>query len=355
MSFKPSDFIISHGGFIMSLFVDLKYLRLISNRLPLFKQKSERIYNCRCVICGDSSKKKSKARGYFYAIKNDLLYKCHNCGVSYQFGSFLKTQDKLLYDQYVLERYTEGLPRNKPHQNAEPDFRMVEPVFNKSERLLDKILDRLDTLPKDNEAVQFCTKRKIPKVAYEKLYFIDDVRKIEQLSDKYKNKIQSSEPRLVIPFVDKAGKLLGVTCRALRNEPLRYITVKTNDDNLLVFGLDKIDYSKNVYAVEGPIDSLFLDNSIAIGGTGFNKLNLIDVPKNKLIVVIDNQPRNREVVKLMNKIINQGYNVVIWPQNLIEKDINDMVLSGKNVKKIIKDNTFEGLEAKIKFIAWKRV
>jgi hypothetical protein len=117
----------------VSLFTDLKYLKLISNRLPQFKQKSERLYNCRCIICGDSSKKQNKTRGYFYASKNDLYYKCHNCSASMHFGSFLKQLDGSQYNQYVMERYNEGLPTNKPHQKIEDKFRMKEPVFEKKE------------------------------------------------------------------------------------------------------------------------------------------------------------------------------------------------------------------------------
>jgi hypothetical protein len=103
------------------------------------------------------------------------------------------------------------------------------------------------------------------------------------------------------------------------------------------------------------LDSLFLDNAIAVTGTSFNKLEQLNLNKDKLVVIIDNQPRNKEVVKLYNSMIDKGYSVVIWPQTLQEKDINDMVLSGKDVKKIVKQNTFSGLEAKTKFISWKRV
>ncbi|NDB81628.1 MAG: DNA primase [Alphaproteobacteria bacterium] len=340
----------------MSLFVDLKYLKIISNRLPLFKQKNERLYNCRCVICGDSSKKKTRARGYFYVIKNDLLYKCHNCNVSMAFGSFLKSIDKLLYDQYVLERYTEGLPANKPHQKVEDRFKMAEPIFmHKEEKLLHSLFSRLDTLPESNEAVQFCLDRKIPKSQFNRLYYIDNVKKVEQLSDKYKNKIQSSEPRLVIPFFNNSGQLIGLTCRALRNESLRYLTIKINEDLPFVFGLDKLDTSKPVYAVEGPLDSLFIQNAIAVGGTSFSKINELNIDKDQLVIVIDNQPRNKEVVKLLNNAIDDNYRVIVWPQNVLEKDINDMILSGKNINKILKDNTYNGLEAKLKFTAWKRV
>lgn len=336
----------------MSLFVDLKYLKLVSNRLPLFKQKNDKVYNCRCIICGDSSKKKSKARGYFYAIKNDLLYRCFNCDASMQFGSFLKQLDQLLYSQYVLERYSEGLPRNKPHQNIEDKFKMEQPVFEQK-TLLDKLLDRLDNLPEDNEAVQFCKKRRIPETEYKNLYYIDDIRKIEQISDKYKDKVQTSEPRLVIPFTDEQGQLIGVTCRALRDETLRYLTIKIKDNVPLVFRRN-IDTKKDIYVVEGPIDSLFLPNSIAVAGTSFTKLDFLNYEKNNLVVVVDNQPRNKEVCKIIEKIIDSNYRIVIWPQTLLEKDINDMILAGKNPITIIKKNIFAGLEAKAKFIAWKR-
>ena len=337
------------------LYIDLKYLKLISNQLPLFKQKSEHVYTCRCIICGDSKKKATKTRGHFYVIKNSLLYKCFNCDASMQFGSFLKENNKLLYDQYVVERYTAGLPNNKPHQNAENLFKSTEPAFEaKQESLLDKILDRLDNLPEENEAIQFCKKRKIPESSYSKLYYIDDIRKIEQLSEKYKDKVKTSEPRLVIPFLDENGQLIGVTCRALRNEDLRYLTIKIKEDVPFIYGLDHVKKDKRVYAVEGPIDSLFVKNSIAVGGSAFSKLDSIGIDKNNIVVVFDNQPRNKEVVKLIDKAITNDFSVVIWPQYLVEKDINDMVLSGKNIDKLLKDNVYSGLEAKMKFVAWKR-
>ena len=339
----------------MSLFTDLKYLKLISNRLPMFKQKSERLYNCRCILCGDSSKKKNKTRGYFYVAKNDLFYKCHNCSASMHFGSFLKQLDGMQYSQYVMERYNEGLPMNKPHQKIEDKFRMPEPIFEKSEEtLLDKLLDRLDTLPEDNEAVQFCLKRKIPKEKFNQLYFIKNMKDIVQLSDKYKDKITTEDPRLVIPFYNDIGQLSGVTCRALRGESLRYILIKIKEDESLIFGLNEVDKTKPIHVVEGPLDSLFLPNAIAVGGTSFGKMETTGLPKDKLIMIVDNQPRNKDVAKVLDKIIDRQYNVVIWPQTISEKDINEMVLEGKDPVKIINKNVFSGLTAKMKFTEWKR-
>lgn len=337
----------------MSLFLDQKYLSLISNRLPLFKKKDDHLYNCRCIICGDSSKNKRKARGYFFRYKNELRYKCHNCDASLSFSSFIKDLDSTLYSQYALEKYTEG--NNVSLVKKVDSFTFEEPVFKtREENVLEKILERLDTLSQDHEAVQFCQDRLIPKEKHKQIYFIENVKNIAELNDTYKESIKTEEPRLVLPFYDGNGQLSGVTCRAIRGETLRYITVKIQDDAPLIFGLNGIDKNKIVYVVEGPIDSLFLDNCIAAAGTSFGKINTLGIDKKNMVLVFDNQPRNKEVCKVIEKYIDQSYNVVIWPQTIEEKDINDMVIAGRNVKQIVSKNVVQGLMAKTKFMAWKR-
>lgn len=337
----------------MSLFLDQKYLSLISNRLPLFKRKSDTLYNCRCVICGDSAKNRHKARGYFFHYKNELRYKCHNCDASLTFGIFLKKLDSLLYSQYTLEKYSETNSVKLTNNTLPLVFE--QPVFKKpEEKLLDKLLQRLDTLPHDNEAVQFCNNRKIPSAQFNKLYYIENIKDIVQLNDTYKESIKGEEPRLVIPFFDLTGQLTGVTCRALRGEALRYITIKVKENAPLVFGYDTIDKNKAILVVEGPLDSLFLNNSIAVAGTSFAKVSTLGLDTKKLVMVFDNQPRNKEVCKIIEKNIDQGYNVVIWPQTLEEKDVNEMVLAGVDVASVISKNTCNGLTAKAKYIAWKR-
>jgi hypothetical protein len=218
-------------------------------------------------------------------------------------------------------------------------------------------LPRLSSLPEDNIAVQYCKKRGLPQEAFERLYFIDNIRKIETLTNKYKEKITTDEPRLVIPFYNKEKQLEGVSCRALGSETLRYITVKIKDDALMIFGIDTVNRNKKIYAVEGPLDSLFLPNSIAVGGVAFAKLSETDLPKERLIIVLDNQPRNKEVCKQYKRYIDGGFNICIWPQTIQEKDINDMVIAlgdSDKVKKIIDKNTFQSLEAELKFVSWKR-
>lgn len=333
----------------MSLFLDQKYLTLISNRLPLFKRKGSS-YNCRCVICGDSAKKQSKARGYFYANKNSLMYKCFNCDASMYFSTFLKNIDSQLYNEYNFESYSES-----KLANSNPKIVFEQPKFNNiRSSALEDIMLRLDNLPNDHEAIRFCEQRKIPKEKYKNIFFVENIKDVVKLNDKYTASITTNEPRIVFPFYDFDGTLTAVTCRAIRGEALRYITVKVFEDRPLIFGLNKVNNDKDVIVVEGPIDSLFLNNSIAIAGTSLTKTNN-NITKEKMIVVFDNQPRNKEVCKIILKTIKNGYKVVIWPQNIFEKDINEMVLSGKDVNKIIEQNTFIGLEAEVRYTAWKRV
>jgi hypothetical protein len=335
----------------MSYFIDVKYLTMVSNRLPMFKKKKSDLWNCRCIICGDSSTNKRKARGYFYRNRNDLFYKCHNCLASQHFGTFLKNLDSTTYQQYVFERYANGEGGAKAHKNVEDAMHFPAPVFKKKS-LLETVAQRLDTLPPDNEAVQYCVQRDIPIDKYRDLYYIPSVKDIAKIAPAYAN-LKTSEPRLVLPFYNEARELTGVTMRALRGESLRYIMIKIQDDAPLLFGMNTVDTEQPITVVEGPIDSLFLKNAIACAGTGFGKIETLNLPKDKMTIVFDNQSRNVEVCKIVERYIQLDYRVCIWPCGLQEKDINDMVLAGKNVQHLIQANSYRGLMARLKFAEWR--
>ena len=343
----------------MSLYIDIKYLHSVSYRLENFKKKSQDLYNCRCPLCGDSQRNKRKARGYFYRGKNDLYYKCHKCGASHHFGTFLKNFDANLYSQYVVERYADGAHNKTSHKTVESVLKFEEPKFAKKPepKLLDSIMDRLDTLPDDHEVIQYVTDRKIPRSAFDRLYFIPNVKDVVQLNAKYKDSIITTEPRLAIPFLDGAGKLLVVSLRGIRGESLRYINFKVDEDAPSIFGLDKVDPTKQVLVVEGPLDSLFLDNCIACAGTSFGKIDQLPIPKENITIIFDNQPKNRDVGKLMNKYIDMGYKMVIWP-DVPGKDINEMIengLTSDEIEDIINHNTFQGLAAKARYSMWRKI
>ena len=119
----------------MSTYIDIKYLNLLSTRLPKFKRKSEYLFNFRCPHCGDSQKSQTKARGFVYQKKNDMFFKCHNCGVGRTLPNFLKDNDPGLFSEYLLESYREG-HTGKGSKIPLPEFNFQKPVFKKKDILV---------------------------------------------------------------------------------------------------------------------------------------------------------------------------------------------------------------------------
>lgn len=343
------------------IYIDHKYIRLLSSQLEHFKQKSDELYNFRCPVCGDSEKNKYKARGYVFRRKESLIYKCHNCGDSRSLGNLIKHIDSTLHGQYVMERYKSGVSSPKTPDDSKPEFQFDAPVFAKHSpgKLLVSIgAFRLSTLPDDHVANQFVKNRKLPSDSTRGLYYIDDEEKLELLSPKYKDRITGHCERLLLPFCDIEGNMTGLTGRALDDDKgLRYLALKFNAENQpLIFGLEKWNGRKSTIVVEGALDSLFLRNAIAVGGSDFGRLDGL-VEKDTTTIVFDNEPRNKEIVNLMAKIIKAGWAICIWPENILEKDINDMVLAGRTaeeVEGVINRNKFIGLQAKFKLNGWKK-
>ena len=320
--------------------IDSKYIGLISSRLQKFKRVKADLYNFRCPICGDSKKHKNKARGYIYPLKADMNFKCHNCGASSTFNNFLKTIDSTLHKQYVLEKFKE---RNvgKGSIIPEPEFNFKKPVFKK----------KLD-LPKASEipiATKYLETRKINPNLF---YFTDQFQKWTNTHKQTFNTIHRDESRVIIPLHDTEKNLIGFQGRSLGPNSVKYITVMLNEDAPKIYGLDKINERKPIYITEGPFDSTFVENSVAMCGSD---LDIRSFGWSNYIWVFDNEPRNREIVERIDKTIHRGDKVVIWPLNIKEKDINDMVLCGHDVMSVLQSNTYSGLKAKIKFNNWKKV
>tara|TARA_R100000306_G_C4366415_1_gene137853 strand:- start:1124 stop:1597 length:474 start_codon:yes stop_codon:yes gene_type:complete len=157
---------------------------------------------------------------------------------------------------------------------------------------------------------------------------------------------------LVIPFRDETGEVFAAQGRAFGSETPKYLTVKFQDKPK-IFGLDRVDLSQRVYVVEGPLDSLFVENCLAVAGADFGDLSF----RENTTIILDNEPRSKEIIKRMEKLIENNYELVIWPDSIKEKDINDMILSDPklNILKIINKYTFSGLEAKLKLASWKLI
>jgi transcription elongation factor Elf1 len=339
-------------------FVDSKYIGLVSSRLQKFSQRKQGLYNFRCPYCGDSQRHKNKARGYIYKFKNDHNFKCHNCGVSKSFTHFLKDLDTTLYDQYVMERYKNGLT-GKGSNTADPDFNFQEPKFFKNPENPQplKIVDlpTLADLNTTHPARQYVDQRQIPKKFYDQLYYCE---KFKEWTNQQKHTFDSTdqdEPRIIIPLINH-GKLFGFQGRSLNaKSKIKYITIILEEHHPKIYGLDRVDWDKTVYITEGPFDSMFLDNAIAMVGADIDRMFFISNFEVDFVMVYDNEKRNKQIVDRIQKAIDLKFPVVIWPQDIKEKDINDMVLSGHDVNHLLEYNTYSGLEAKTKLISWKRV
>ena len=324
-------------------FIDLNYIHLVSPRLDKFSKKKEYLYNFRCPYCGDSSKNKNRARGFFYRMKSDMVFKCHNCGVGRTLANFLKDIDTNLHDQYIMERFKSGTT-GRGSNTPEPKFNFQKPVFSKT---ILSDLEKISDLNIVHPAREYLLKRKIPENFFSKLYFAEDFNAWSNSENKNK------ESRIVIPLFSPEGNLFGYQGRSLdKNSKLLYITTILDKEYPKLFGLDRIDATKTIYVTEGPFDSLFLSNGLAMCGADV-VLDILSYPDRTF--VYDNEPRNPQIVYRYEKTINSGEKVVIWPSTIKEKDINDMVISGHTPQRIIENNTFQGLEAKLKLNDWKKV
>lgn len=320
--------------------IDSKYIGLLSSRLEKFKQVKPGLYNFRCPICGDSQKNKNKTRGYLYALKNNTNFKCHNCGASTSFNNFLKKLDSTLYKQYTLEKFKDGFT-GKNFVVEEPKFEFKQPVFVK----------KID-LPKASEnelAKKYLEGRRLDP---DRFYYVEKFKEWTNTQVETFSNLKYDEPRIIIPLRKTDGSMFGFQGRSILPSKVKYITIMLDDEHPKIYGLDRVNENEEVYVTEGPFDSEFISNSLAMCGADII-LDCLHFPNRTFIY--DNEPRNKEIVNRYEKCISNGEKIVIWPRSIKEKDINDMVISRHNVMDVIKLNTYKGLEAKVKLTEWKKV
>ena len=335
-----------------------KYIGLISGRLEKFKRKGSNLYNFRCPICGDSQTHIHKARAYIYEKQGKMLFHCHNCNATMSVPNFIKSIDQNIYNEMQLEKLQDS---KTPEQLDYESFvdKMKKPVFLKSGPL--KGLKKVSQLSPDHKVKKFVDARKIPNPYHAKLFSCPNFKQFTNnlVPGKFDEaSIQRDETRLLIPFFDKDKNMHAYQGRALGESKVKYITIVLNDAVPKVYGLDTVNFDKTVYVVEGPIDSMFIDNSIATaGGDLVSALGPLQSSKSSMVIVYDNEPRSKDTIKKLDKAIMQGYSVCIWPENLEHKDINDMVLAGLTsdfIQFIIKSNTYRDLAAKLALTKWSK-
>ena len=344
----------------MSIRIDINYIINLSGQLDKFTKKGDYTFNCRCPICGDSQKSKSKARGYFYKKLDDMFYKCHNCGYGSTVGNLIKEIDPTLYKQYRMERWTSGENGFSNYKEPTDDelYPYDAPVFDK---LNSRHAVPIDRQSDDHIGKKYLLDRKLPDIS--DFYWCDDFAEYvnDALPHKYPTLVDTvaGEGRILIPFYSGDKQLTHVQGRSVSPERhnIRYVTLSFVDNQPKIFGLNKLDLGKCIYVVEGPFDSLFLPNCIAMGGGDCDLLSTV-VPKEKVVIVMDNEPRNRDTIKRIQKYMDLDYTVSFFPETIKEKDINDMILGGIDqieIVKIINKNTYKGVGANYKLSEWRKI
>ena len=331
-----------------SSYIDVKYINLCSSLLERFKQKHTNLWNFRCPICGDSKKSKTKCRGFVYEKRNKYFYKCHNCNYGTSFNRFLEKISPALHKNYITEQYKEDAWRKKDEPKSIPEFNFV-PEFN----YVLQGMDSISSLTTDHPARNYLKNRLIPERYFRDLYLCKEFKKWTNtiIPNKFSS-LEHDAPRLVIPFFDCKHNIIGYQGRSFNpKEQVKYITIKMKGVENLIYGEERINIKKKIYCVEGPLDSLFLPNCLAIAGLNFKGVKISNV------IVLDNERRNVQIVDALKKVITNGYSVCIWPDSVKEKDINEMIISGKttdDIVEIIDNNTYSGLQANFQLSQWKR-
>ena len=335
--------------------IDCKYVQMLGPRLRNFKKKGDYLWNFSCPACGDSPTNPRKARGYVYRTKTDLFYRCHNCQLGANIGNLIKHIDEGLYKQYVVERYREGATQYNSHK----DIGKLLPVESRQLIRETNVLDGLKSisdLPETHPAVKYVASRLIPKQYWDVLYYAPKFMAwVNAVTPKFIEGKFTDHPRLVIPFFNTDGKCFAFQGRAFGKESPKYLTIKLDKDAQKIYGIDRLDVTKKVYMVEGPLDSLFLPNAVASAGSNLD-IFISDGVSNTT-VIIDNEPRNKEITTQLDKYIRLGYNVYIPPDNLLAKDINDLAMSGMSQSEIVSlidSNTFTGIAATLRFTQWRK-
>ena len=329
---------------------------MVASRLDVCKWKNDKTLNHRCPYCGDSQKNRYKARGYHFVVEQNFVYKCHNCGKSTSSVHFLKDNFPDIHREYLKEYLQEkGVKKTTQKMPSSNDFKFTpkKDILNMSEenlravcfRAWDKIVAR-----------QYLQDRHIPDSIIKKLWYVDRAEALCHLDRKYQDRVLGNDPRIVFPFLTESGELIGLSGRAINNASLRYLTMRFVDDVPLIYNINNVDKSKTIYVTEGPIDSLFLPNSIAVGGSDFKKISNL---KQNAIIIYDNEPRNTVILDKIEEVIDDGYAVCIWNDKRVEglKDINDMIMNGITVEQIVEiidSCTYSGLSAKLKLQEYKK-
>jgi len=352
--------------FVKSLSLDIKYARLLMPYLndPVIVTEYPFNMKSRCKICGDSETNLNKKRfGIWQTPDNEIHIHCFKCDFSSPMGLFLKEHHPDLYKQYIFELFKESGIKSKK-RISKPDNEILNDSSINVKNIESKLThySSLTSLNKTHPIFRYINHRMIPEKCWSRIGFTRHWKELaNEVAPNTFEKIFNDHPRLVIPSFDKRGILKTINGRAFTDDQLRYQIIKTDKMMDKIFGEESVNMNKlYINIVEGPIDSFFVDNSIALAGAMIN-LKTFSYPKNKRVFILDNESRHPDTIKRIQKYIDNGEKIVLWDKLPIQyascKDINDMVMNGMSIDSLntyIKNNMINGLQAQLRFNNWKK-
>lgn len=333
----------------MGLVTDQMYASMLGPYLRNFKKKNN-TYNFSCHFCGDSKKSKSKARAYLYQNKGRLSFKCHNCDQPASLYDVIMAVDSNLAHEYLADSLME-----RDNDQPQPQPQSTPPVFNLG---IDGSLEKISSLDPSHYASKYVRDRLLPE---DKLYFTDHFKQFaNKVAPDTFSDTKHDEARLIIPLLDRKSKVMGYQGRSFRHDsPIKYITILVDPQAIKVYGLDTVDLNKTIRAFEGPLDAMFIPNSVATtGGRQDTLLEQAGISKDRTTLVYDNEPRNIDTINKIDKAINNGWTVCIWPPEITQSDVNDMIKAGytaEQLTEIIDGRSFKGLMASMELSSWRKV
>ena len=348
------------------IFIQKKYANAFASTMKCSSQVSPYVWNFRCPVCGDSDKDPNKARGYIYQQSQDLFYKCHNCGDSRYFQSLLKEYDPAMHRQYIAELF-----KHQRHPAKEKEAKQERKLKNRPKRKLEskltqsKITSKLrhaNIVPVNESEVgqSYLKSRCIPNEYFGKIYFAENyldalkLLKRETPDNKYNNLEQAA---IAFLLYDEQCRFSGIQFRVISKQSKKrfHIHKMRSSAEKLFFGNQYLkDNEPPRYVVEGAIDSLFLESSVASLGSDL----ICPFDSNETIYILDFDNRNKQIVKKYKKLLESGKTVCIPNQKYSHMDINDFIVQGyttSQIETIIKDSAVSGLSGLLRLNEWKRV
>lgn len=310
--------------------------------------KSTNTYTGGCPICREGKSWGRKSRLYY--IPNDSKLCCHNCGWYGTPINWVMEVEQLTYKEVAAQikecDYEYGLP--------------VETIEKAQTTELPRdsinLFDRTQlTYYKDNDSV----KRAVDVIVDRKLN--KAVNRPRTLYTSLTDVVHKN--RLIIPFYNQSNECIFYQSRKLFESDTKpkYLSKMNSEKSL--FNYNNVSSSTdNVFITEGPIDSFFIEDSVAVAGIQErSKESLTPVQAQQLerlflvqtVWVLDSQWLDQTSLIKTETLLKNNQCVFIWPRNIGEKfkDINEMCVYfdiDRIGKKYILENTYCGLKGIVK-------